>query len=69
MSGENISSTLLRAIRRRIKVGCNDALDAGVYTFTSGNGIGAGAIYIMYALQNGKWLISSDHSSAMPEKE
>ena len=23
---------------RRIKIGCNDALDAGIYTFTFGNG-------------------------------
>jgi uncharacterized protein (TIGR02246 family) len=55
---------------RRIKIGCNDALDAGIYTFTFGNGNKVRARYTFtYVLQDGKWLISSHHSSAMPEKE
>ena len=55
---------------RRIKIGCNDALDAGIYTFTFGNGSKVKARYsFTYVLQDGKWLISSHHSSAMPEKE
>jgi uncharacterized protein (TIGR02246 family) len=55
---------------RRIKIGCNDALDAGIYTFTFGNGTKVRARYTFtYVLQDGKWLISSHHSSAMPEKE
>lgn len=55
---------------RRIKIGCNDALDAGIYTFTFGNGSKVKARYTYtYVLQDGKWLISSHHSSAMPEKE
>jgi uncharacterized protein (TIGR02246 family) len=55
---------------RRIKIGCNDALDAGIYTFTFGNGSKVRARYTFtYVLQDGKWLISSHHSSAMPEKE
>jgi uncharacterized protein (TIGR02246 family) len=55
---------------RRIKIGCNDALDTGIYTFTFGNGNKVRARYTFtYALENGKWLISSHHSSAMPEKE
>jgi len=31
---------------RRIKIGCNDALDAGIYTFTSGNGSKVRALYL-----------------------
>ncbi len=55
---------------RQIKIGCNDALDAGIYTFTFGNGSKVKARYTFtYVLQDGKWLISSHHSSAMPEKE
>jgi uncharacterized protein (TIGR02246 family) len=55
---------------RQIKIGCNDALDAGIYTFTFGNGTKVKARYTFtYVLQDGKWLISSHHSSAMPEKE
>ena len=55
---------------RLIKIGCNDALDAGIYTFTFGNGSKVKARYTFtYLLQDGKWLISSHHSSAMPEKE
>jgi hypothetical protein len=55
---------------RQIKIGCNDALDAGIYTFTFGNGNKVRARYTFtYVLQDGKWLISSQHSSEMPEKE
>ena len=55
---------------RQIKIGCNDALDAGIYTFTFGNGNKVRARYTFtYVPQDGKWLISSHHSSAMPEKE
>jgi uncharacterized protein (TIGR02246 family) len=54
---------------RVIKLGCNDAIDAGIYTFTFGNGQKVRARYTYtYTLQDGKWLISSHHSSAMPEK-
>ena len=54
---------------RVIKIGCNDAIDAGTYTFTFGNGDKVRARYTYtYTLHDGKWLISSHHSSAMPEK-
>jgi uncharacterized protein (TIGR02246 family) len=58
---------------RVIKLGCNDAIDAGTYTFTFGDGPNKGqkvrARYTYtYTLKDGKWLISSHHSSAMPEK-
>jgi len=54
---------------RVIKLGCNDAIDAGIYTFTFGNGQKVRARYTYtYTLQEGKWLISSHHSSSMPEK-
>ncbi|MBV8851149.1 MAG: SgcJ/EcaC family oxidoreductase [Methylobacteriaceae bacterium] len=58
---------------RVIKLGCNDAIDAGIYTFSFGDGPNKGkqvrARYTYtYTLNDGKWLISSHHSSAMPEK-
>jgi uncharacterized protein (TIGR02246 family) len=55
---------------RRIKLGCNTAVDAGVYTFTMGaNGAVVPARYTYtYENRGGQWLITSHHSSAMPEK-
>ena len=54
---------------RVIKLGCNDAIDTGIYTFTFGDGHTVKARYTFtYVLRGGKWLISSHHSSAMPEK-
>jgi len=53
---------------RVIKLGCNDALDAGVYTFTLGDGRTVEARFsFTYVFRDGQWLISSHHSSAMPE--
>ncbi|MBV8563820.1 MAG: SgcJ/EcaC family oxidoreductase [Methylobacteriaceae bacterium] len=53
---------------RVIKIGCNNAIDAGIYTFTFGDGSKVQARYTFtYELKNGTWLISSHHSSAMPE--
>jgi len=55
--------------KRVIKLGCNDAIDTGLYTFTFGDGHTVHARYTFtYVLRNGQWLISSHHSSAMPEK-
>lgn len=55
--------------QRVIKLGCNDAIDAGIYTFTFANGSKVQARYTFtYELKDGAWLISSHHSSAMPEK-
>jgi uncharacterized protein (TIGR02246 family) len=56
--------------QRVIRLGCNDAIDSGLYTFTMGDGTKVRARYtFVYNYQNGQWLIVSHHSSAMPEKE
>jgi len=53
---------------RTIRIGCNKAIDTGTYTFTFGDGSKAAARYTFtYAWDGQKWLISSHHSSAMPE--
>jgi uncharacterized protein (TIGR02246 family) len=56
--------------QRFIKLGCNVALDAGLYTFTfAKTGAVAKARYsYTYEYINGNWLITSHHSSAMPEQ-
>ncbi len=56
--------------QRFIKLGCNSALDAGLYTFTfakTGSVVKARYTYT-YENTGGQWLITSHHSSAMPEK-
>lgn len=54
---------------RTIKLGCNKATDTGTYTFTLKDGSKVPARYTFtYQFENGKWLISTHHSSAMPEK-
>ncbi|SNT08143.1 conserved hypothetical protein [Noviherbaspirillum humi] len=55
---------------RRIYLGCNSAVDAGLYTFTFGRtGAVVPARYTYsYAWDGSQWLITSHHSSAMPEK-
>ena len=55
---------------RHIELGCNTAIDAGLYTFTLGStGDSVKARYSYTYRWDGKdWLISSHHSSAMPEK-
>jgi uncharacterized protein (TIGR02246 family) len=56
--------------QRVIRLGCNDAIDSGLYTFTMGDGKTVPARYtFVYSYQDGKWLIVSHHSSAMPEKK
>lgn len=51
-----------------IRIGCNKAIDTGTYTFTFGDGSKAAARYTFtYGWNGEKWLISSHHSSAMPE--
>lgn len=53
---------------RQIQIGCNTALDAGIYTFTYANGKKIPARYTYtYAWDGQNWLITSHHSSAMPE--
>ena len=55
---------------RTIEIGCNTAVDSGLYTFTYGTtGVDVKARYTYTYSWNGKqWLITSHHSSAMPEK-
>lgn len=55
---------------RIIEMGCNTAVDAGLYTFTFGaTGAQVKARYTYTYRWDGKqWLITSHHSSAMPEK-
>jgi len=55
--------------RRFIRLGCNSAVDAGLYSFTfakTGAVVHARYSYT-YEFIDGQWLISSHHSSAMPE--
>jgi uncharacterized protein (TIGR02246 family) len=55
---------------RRIEIGCNYAVDAGLYTFTfarTGAVVKARYTYT-YRWDGVNWLITSHHSSAMPEK-
>jgi len=54
---------------RMIEIDCNSAVDSGLYTFRFGNGSVVKARYTYTYKWNGKsWLITSHHSSAMPEK-
>ena len=55
---------------RTIEIGCNTAVDVGLYTFTYGTtGAQVKARYTYTYKWDGKqWLITSHHSSAMPEK-
>jgi uncharacterized protein (TIGR02246 family) len=55
---------------RDIELGCNFAVDAGLYTFTfakTGDVVHARYTYT-YHWDGKQWLITSHHSSAMPEK-
>jgi uncharacterized protein (TIGR02246 family) len=56
---------------RRIYLGCNVAVDAGLYTFTFGRtGQVVPARYsFTYRWDGEQWLITSHHSSVMPEAE
>ena len=56
--------------QRQIQIGCNTAFDAGLYTFHMGKtGQDVQARYsYTYAWDGKQWLITSHHSSAMPEK-
>jgi uncharacterized protein (TIGR02246 family) len=54
---------------RTIEIDCNSAIDAGLYTFKFADGSEVKARYTFTYRWSGKeWLISSHHSSAMPEK-
>ena len=54
---------------RTLEIDCNTALDTGLYTFTFNDGSQVKARYTYTYKWNGhQWLITSHHSSAMPEK-
>jgi len=54
---------------RVIEIDCNSAVDAGLYTFKFGDGTVVKARFTYTYKWDGKqWLITSHHSSAMPEK-
>jgi uncharacterized protein (TIGR02246 family) len=58
-----------RVNERFIQSGCNTAVDAGLYTFTfaeTGQSIEARYTFT-YRWTGSQWLITSHHSSAMPE--
>ena len=55
---------------RFVEIGCNTAVDAGLYTFTfarTGAVVRARFSYT-YRWDGSEWLITSHHSSGMPEK-
>ena len=56
---------------RFIEIGCNSAVDAGLYTFTfakTGASV-SGRFSFTYRWNGSEWLITSHHSSVMPEKK
>jgi uncharacterized protein (TIGR02246 family) len=56
---------------RFVEIGCNAAVDAGLYTFTfarTGEVVHARYTFT-YRWDGSKWLITSHHSSAMPETQ
>ncbi len=56
---------------RMIRIDCRTALDTGLYTFHFGDGSAVQARYTFtyrWDPQQARWLISSHHSSAMPER-
>ncbi len=56
---------------RTIELGCNTALDAGLYTFTFSKtgAVVSGRYSFTYRWNGSQWLITSHHSSAMPENK
>ncbi|MFZ4850748.1 MAG: DUF4440 domain-containing protein [Caldilinea sp.] len=56
---------------RFIELGCNTVVDAGLYTFTfakTGDSV-SGRYSYTYRWNGSEWLITSHHSSVMPEKK
>lgn len=57
--------------QRFVEIDCNSAIDAGLYTFTFAKtgAVVSGRYSYTYHWDGSKWLITSHHSSAMPEKK
>ena len=57
--------------QRFLEIDCNTAVDAGLYTFTFAKtgAVVSGRYSYTYRWDGSKWLITSHHSSAMPEKK
>lgn len=53
----------------QIELGCNSAVDAGLYTFTfaTTGTVVSGRYSYTYSWNGAKWLITSHHSSTMPD--
>ena len=56
---------------RFVELGCNTAVDAGLYTFTFAKtgAVVSGRYTYTYHWNGSEWLITSHHSSAMPENK
>ncbi|SBT03136.1 Calcium/calmodulin dependent protein kinase II association-domain protein [Candidatus Accumulibacter aalborgensis] len=56
---------------RFVELDCNTAFDAGLYTFTFARtgAVVSGRYSYTYRWNGAEWLITSHHSSAMPEKK
>lgn len=52
---------------RKIEVNSNTAFDAGIYTFAKTQAVIKARYTFTYRLEGKKWLITSHHSSKMPE--
>ena len=55
--------------RRIVRLGCNMAVDGGIYTFNFGKDGSSvtGRYTFLYEFVGGEWKIASHHSSAMPQ--
>lgn len=57
-----------RIERRSIQLGCNEAMDAGTYSFRFADGHVVQARYtFLYVFSEGRWQIQHHHSSLVPE--
>jgi uncharacterized protein (TIGR02246 family) len=56
---------------RMVEIGCNTAVDAGLYSFmfAKTGAVVSGRYSFSYRWNGAQWLITSHHSSAMPEKK
>jgi hypothetical protein len=54
---------------RFVEIGCNSALDAGLYTitFAKTGAVASGRYSYTYRWDGQQWLITSHHSPVMPE--